>query len=480
MLINSERKLRKTLRNAETYREWREAAEAIDSIRGNDRWRQIDKSTQYDYINIRHRLNRLQSLRTRQDYRGLLFALNEGIHGNMGGMGKSGLYGKALAGTKYLIENYVDEIVDSLETLANDSVDEISFEQKLEFFRRAAHCFGRSALMMSGSGTLLFFHIGVVKTLLKAELLPDVLSGSSGGSLVGAMLCSHTPQELDELLDADFIADKLASLGRARGLGRLRSEDTQLILELFLPDLTFQQAYKLTDRYMNISIAPVEKHQTSRLLNAITSPQVTLRSAVAASTAVPGIFEPITLEAVDNWDDHQTYLPSRRWVDGSVSDDLPSKRLARLYGINHYIVSQTNPHVLPFVSDSQRKQSKLDILRDATQRTSREWFNALTEILEPPSSKQAGNMSYLALLRSVINQDYIGDINILPEYRFPNPRKLLTLPNKKDLVELIRSGERATWPKLEMIRQQTRISRCLDAILKKYEKETLDAKKRIV
>jgi predicted acylesterase/phospholipase RssA len=45
------------------------------------------------------------------------------------------------------------------------------------------------------------------------------------------------------------------------------------------------------------------------------------------------------------------YLPGRKWVDGSVTHDLPSKRLSRLYGVNHHIVSQANPLITPFASD---------------------------------------------------------------------------------------------------------------------------------
>ena len=40
------------------------------------------------------------------------------------------------------------------------------------------------------------------------------------------------------------------------------------------------------------------------------------------------------------------------------------------------------------------------------------------------------------------------------------------------MYRLIESGERSTWPKLEMIRLQTRISRKLDAILATYGENT--------
>jgi TAG lipase/steryl ester hydrolase/phospholipase A2/LPA acyltransferase len=42
-------------------------------------------------------------------------------------------------------------------------------------------------------------------------------------------------------------------------------------------------------------VAPAEKHQNGRLLNAITSPNVFVREAVLASCAVPGIYEPVAL-----------------------------------------------------------------------------------------------------------------------------------------------------------------------------------------
>jgi len=43
-------------------------------------------------------------------------------------------------------------------------------------------------------------------------------------------------------------------------------------------------------------------------------------------------------------------LQGIKWVDGSVHQDLPMNRLAELFNVNHFIVSQTNPHVLPFLA----------------------------------------------------------------------------------------------------------------------------------
>ena len=146
--------LQKQMDSATSYDDWSDAAQKHDELSGEKRWRQMDHTRQYDYTQIRLRLDKLRSLRVRQDYPGLLFTLNEGIHGNMGGMGRHSLYSHAKFGTKTLIEQYIDEVDDSLRFLAELDSDEIDMQEKLDFFYRANICFGRSALMLSGGGVL--------------------------------------------------------------------------------------------------------------------------------------------------------------------------------------------------------------------------------------------------------------------------------------------------------------------------------------
>ena len=45
-----------------------------------------------------------------------------------------------------------------------------------------------------------YYHFGVVKALLDADLLPRVVTGTSGGALVAALLCTRTNAELKQLL----------------------------------------------------------------------------------------------------------------------------------------------------------------------------------------------------------------------------------------------------------------------------------------
>lgn len=43
-------------------------------------------------------------------------------------------------------------------------------------------------------------HFGVVKAFLDADLLPRVISGTSAGGLVAALVCTRTEEELKQLL----------------------------------------------------------------------------------------------------------------------------------------------------------------------------------------------------------------------------------------------------------------------------------------
>ena len=113
------KKLEAAMASAANYDEWKEAAILHDEESGAARWREIDQSRRYDFVSIRSRLDHLRNLRQRGDDRGVLLTLNEGIHGNMGGMGRAALYEKAKFGTKKLITDYIGEIASALEHLAD-------------------------------------------------------------------------------------------------------------------------------------------------------------------------------------------------------------------------------------------------------------------------------------------------------------------------------------------------------------------------
>ena len=474
-------KLEREMRQADSYEHWKQFAKEHDAITGLKRWREVDQTSQYDYAQIRRRLDRLRSLRARHDDTSLLFTLNEGIHGNMGGMGRNSLHLKAKYGSKKLIEDYVDEIDDSLRYLAELDSPDISRMEKLDFYYRANHCYGRSALMLSGGGVLGFYHLGVVKALLEQDLLPRVISGSSAGALIAGVLGTHTGEELHKFYDPKHLrseAQKEAGVFDRMLFGRHPQVDVQDLNEhiaRLIPDLTFQEAYEKTGRQISITVAPAEPHQSSRLLNAIASPNVYIRSAVMASCAVPGVYPPVILTAKNVHGDSQAYLPTRRWVDGSIADDLPAKRLGRLYSTNHYIVSMVNPIATPFLRSGTQNRL-ISSLTGLGIGLSLEVLNFYRGIAQRMGDKYPRTNMLLNSIHSLLDQDYSGDINIVPDFRFYDPRKLLSHLTENDLVALIDAGERSAWQQIKAIRTCTRISRTLDEILDRFERGDLRAR----
>ncbi|MEL7043851.1 MAG: DUF3336 domain-containing protein [Pseudomonadota bacterium] len=469
------RALEKSMAGALDYAEWSEHALEHDERSGARRWRDIDQSRQYDYAQIRLRLDRLRSLRVRNDYQGLMFTLNEGIHGNMGGMGKSSLYRRAKFGTKRLIEQYIAEIDDALRFLADLDPGIIDIQQKMDFFYRANICYGRSALMLSGGGVLGFYHLGVVKVLMQQGLLPRVISGASAGSLVAGVVGTHTDGELEHFFDPSsvhFEAEREANVFSRMFFGANPQIDVgnlEQIVARLVPDMTFQEAYEKTGRQISITVAPAEPHQLSRLLNAITSPNVFVRSAVMASCAVPGVFPPVTLMARNVHGEKQPYLPTRRWVDGSIADDLPAKRLTRLYSTNHYIVSMVNPVATPFLNGGRERSALSRALGSLGIGMSREVLNFYRGVAQRQGDNWPRFNMLLNGVHALLDQDYSGDINIIPSFRWYNPAKILSHLSEKELMALMEAGERSTFPTVEAIRTCTRISRTMEEILHRFE-----------
>jgi NTE family protein len=467
------------MRDAQTYEEWSEAARAHDDASGMTRWKQMDQTYMYDHVAIRTRLDRLRAHRARHDYHGLLFTLNEGIHGNIGGMGKASLHARARFGTKQLVNDYTDEICDALELIAGIGESVIPFSEKLDFFKRASHCYGRTALMLSGGGALGHFHAGVVKSLVEHDILPTIISGSSAGSINAAVIGCSTPEELQRLFEPTHFAVEAAR--EARFLDNIIGQRTpqvdvheleELVARL-VPDLTFAEAYERTGISINVSIAPAELQQASRLLNAITSPNVFVRKAVMASCAVPGVFPPVMLSAKNVHGDSQPYLPSLKWIDGSVSDDLPAKRLARLYGVNHYVASQINPVVLPFIRDPGTSDGLANAYSGLLRSIAKESIRAAQKSAQRYSRQLPRFNMLLSMATSIAVQNYTADINIFPGFRYFDPTKLLSHLSEAEILRLIKEGERSTWPKIENIRVCTRISRTLDRIRRDFKKEEL-------
>lgn len=117
-----------------------------------------------------------------------------------------------------------------------------------------------------------------------------------------------------------------------------------------LGDITFQEAFDKFGYILNITVTGSGEHDEDRLLNYLTAPNVMIWSACAASCAIPFIYGATNLFCKDSDGQTRPYtLMNRKFLDGSIGQDLPMNKLSVFFNVNNFIVSQTNPWVIPFM-----------------------------------------------------------------------------------------------------------------------------------
>jgi predicted acylesterase/phospholipase RssA len=460
---------------ASDYAQWLSKAQALDELEGKDEWRHKKTSDLYDYRLISSRVSLLRDLRQQKDYDQLVFHLREELHGNLGNMANPALYQKARSGTKQLINDYLDEVTAALELLCDSDVQSLPPIKKRRFFNRAARSFGRSALLLSGGASLGLFHLGVIEELMAQNLLPTVITGASAGSIVGAFLATHTDEELAlamEPQEIDFHWIRVSGLKKViSGEGMFDLKHLRATIKSNIKDMTFLEAREKTGRILNVSISPADTHQFPRLLNYLTAPNVLVRSAVLASCAVPGLYPPVQLRARNFSGISAPYMPRSRWIDGTMHEDIPKEKVNRLHNVNHYIVSQTNPHVVPFLGEEIEEIGLVPFIKDVVIKAPLVQMEHLLELAHQHFDIP-GLGSIIKKAHAMARQTYSGDITIYPTGEQFKLGKAFVNPSETEASALIEAGRHATWPSIERIRNTTQISRtfsiCLQKLARRY------------
>lgn len=475
LLKNKLSSLSLALENANSYAEWVEIGTELDALRGMDLWKLDDTSDDYNAALLHERLNSLRHYMAENDMPRLAHSLREGLYHDLGNMGNPLLYCRANVGTKKLIEDYVEQVCLCLQHVCDAPIEHMPWQTKLRFFEEIKQSYGQPALMLSGGATLGLFHIGVCKALHEQGLLPNVISGSSAGSLMAAMIGSHTDDELVSLYDGDgFYMDAWRFNGWINGLTGSGFAD-QRQLEQFarrnIGEYTFEEAYERTGRHINITVSPTSANQNSRLMNELTSPYLFMWSAALASCAVPVLFPPVTLTARDVDSSNRPYMPLERWVDGSVKSDLPRQRLSHMYDVNFFIVSQVNPHIVPFMeTDQKRMERKLSSWPRQALRSQLKFQAAgVLGFLRDRSRSEFARQA-LSHASTIVSQRYYGDVTIAPRrYTAAHYQHVLSNLTREKWAWFRLQGERATWPKIAQIKTHARIAQTLRSCIHELE-----------
>lgn len=190
-------------------------------------------------------------------------------------------------------------------------------------------------LALGGGAAKGFAHIGVIKMLEASGIHPDVVSGTSAGSVVGALYASGmNPFQLQETafgLDEAKIRDvRLFSGGLVRGRA-LQDYVNQLVHNQPIEKLKLPFAAVATE---------LENGARSVFVSGNTG------QAVRASCSIPGVFEPTT-------------IAGRHYVDGGVVSPVPVDA-ARQLGANFVIAVDISDR-----PDGSDPQGMMDIINQS-------------------------------------------------------------------------------------------------------------------
>jgi NTE family protein len=455
--------LDRAMGNAEGYLEWQQAAVEHDRLSGAEDWRADDDCEWIHASELRSTIARLRRMRQRGESWTLLNAFQDALFRHQGECAQPELYQVARAGTKRVIGEYLEELETCFAYLLALREPRVDDAYRLAQVKRIGRVYGRPALMLSGGALLGLFHFGVVKALFEQDLLPRTISGSSMGSIIAAWTCTHSDDELRALF-ADTSRINREALGRLP-LGKMRDQRTVLdqgklrrFLVTVLGDQTFAESLRHSRRILNITVSPMRKQQVPRLLNYLSAPQALVNSAVLASCAVPVAFKPVQLMArrrgrVEPW------MKNEMWIDGSVHGDLPVDALRQMLNINHFITSQTNPHVVPLLSLYSMRPGLAASLARAGGNIYQHGSAQLLDILRKHTPGRSLR-DQLEKAHAIYSQSYaVRDMHIQMPFRPLLYPKMLTNPTPDEFRSYTLMGERATWPRMSMIRDRTRLSR---------------------
>ncbi|KAI4341238.1 hypothetical protein MLD38_025986 [Melastoma candidum] len=462
---------RNLMRTALTYEEWAHAAKMLD--------RETPKMNEWDFYDVELVRNKLEELRLRRQegsLRDIIFCMRADLIRNLGNMCNPELHKGRLQVPK-LIKDYIDEVSTQLRMVCDSSSDEMSLEEKLSFLHETRHAFGRTALLLSGGASLGAFHVGVVKTLVEHKLVPRIVAGSSVGSIMCSIVATRSWPELQSFFEDSWTSLKffdqlggvLAIVKRVMRQGAVHEiRRLQWMLRNLTSNLTFQEAYDLTGRVLGITVCSPRKHEPPRCLNYLTSPHVVIWSAVTASCAFPGLFEAQELMAKDRSGEIIPYhppfnlgpqesqgAPGRRWRDGSLEMDLPMMQLKELFNVNHFIVSQANPHISPFLR-----------MKEFVRACGGRFAAKLAQLTEMEVKHRCNQILELGFplggLAQLFAQEWEGDVTVVMPATLAQYSKIILNPNNMELQKAANQGRRCTWEKLSAIKANCGIELALD------------------
>ena len=466
------RQIEKELSGLETYDQFRKTAEHLGHLCHFENWKNNERpvSCDFDVVQLKARLHDVEKARLSRNPEQMLQLIRTQLSRFNSDIDKGTLFHPFLHGTKKIIEAYTESVCGLFEDVTRlcarygNDFDRLRLAIQLQEVKNS---FGETALLCSGGGTYGMRHIGTIKCLFEAGILPHIITGASAGAIVCAVLGSKTEDQLQQVLETFCHGDLKVFIGDheppgwwfricyvCRNWHLFDAKNLARVMRFHLGDMTFSEAYRLTGRILNITVSSGKPDQSINVLNFETAGNVMLWSAVVASCALPGTYEGChILMKHPETGEFELWSDSTAHVDGSIHGDIPFAALRTQFNVNHAVVAQVNPHVVPFVED-----------KCAEDRRRHPTLVAFLDCLKEEAA--AFIMPFFPRFSSIVSQKYSGDITILPKDWVDDLTKVLSNPTPHFMESAKGKGEHATWERMSIIENHTKIEKALGAATK--------------
>ena len=157
-----------------------------------------------------------------------------------------------------------------------------------------------AGLVLSGGGARGLTHLGVMKALLEMGVMFVCISGTSAGSIIGALHChGYAVDEIFRIITTGYFRF-IRPAWTISGLLSLDSLGTELLK--YLPENSFESLKtRLVVAATNLEAGEVTYFRSGELI-----------PALLASSCVPAVFRPVE-------------IGNTMYVDGGITDNLPVK-----------------------------------------------------------------------------------------------------------------------------------------------------------
>lgn len=157
---------------------------------------------------------------------------------------------------------------------------------------------------------------------------------------------------------------------------------------------------------------------------------------------------------------------STKWGKSFKPPEAPEQRLAELFNVNHFILSQSQPYIVPFIQGPNIGSNSI-----------------ISKVFTFTGSEirfRVAQLSRMGLapnfISALFEEKLHGHITISPPLSHTDFATIFGNPTSESLEYWILKGQQSTWPFLGIIRNRTLIERALNSVKQQLADE-LDEKR---